>query len=374
MVEHRVDIDDLRAQPLQRAQRGLADRTHLRVDRRVPERERPADLARGVQLGERAGPARIGHRQRSEVGGLWSDDRVEGERDVADRASHRPLRRQVSPARRLRPAGGNASQRRLHPGDAHRPPTGSGSSRRRRSPCTAARDRRRSPPPDPPEDPPALRVRSHGLHVAPKSGFTVSPLWPSSGVLVLPTTMQPAAFRRSTRGGVGGGDGAVGVHDRSLGGAEPGRVLEVLDPDRDAGERADVLTRRDPRVERGGLGQRLLALEGDEGVHPRVDLLDAVERGAHELASGDALGTHIGSEGSDGGGAEVHVGRRYDGEPGSAVVVSSRRQGPRARGGPPPRCAVGRSPARARRAGGSPSSRVFAVCGVMMHRGSDQSG
>src|SRR5262245_528408 len=45
---------------------------------------------------------------------------------------------------------------------------------------------------EPPDDPPAVRVRSHGLAVAPKSGLIVSALCPPSGVLVLPTTTHPA--------------------------------------------------------------------------------------------------------------------------------------------------------------------------------------
>src|SRR4051812_12472464 len=54
--------------------------------------------------------------------------------------------------------------------------------------------------PEPPEDPPAEVVSDHGLLVAPNTVFTVSPLWPSSGVLVFPMTTQPAAFIRSTSG------------------------------------------------------------------------------------------------------------------------------------------------------------------------------
>src|SRR5690606_6165358 len=52
----------------------------------------------------------------------------------------------------------------------------------------------------PPELPPALRSRSHGFRVAPKGTLSVWPFHPSSGVLVLPTTMHPAAFRRATSG------------------------------------------------------------------------------------------------------------------------------------------------------------------------------
>ena len=72
-------------------------------------------------------------------------------------------------------------------------------------------------------------------------------------------------------------DRAVGEQQRALRGAEADGVLEVLHADRDPGQRTDVLARRHPRVDRGGLGQRRLAVEGDERVRPVVDLLDPVE-------------------------------------------------------------------------------------------------
>src|SRR5690606_16502045 len=53
---------------------------------------------------------------------------------------------------------------------------------------------------DPPDDPPGDRSVSHGFRVGPNVGFSVSAFHPSSGVLVLPTTTQPAARRRATSG------------------------------------------------------------------------------------------------------------------------------------------------------------------------------
>ena len=109
---------------------------------------------------------------------------------------------------------------------------------------------------DPPDDPPADRSSAHGLRVAPNSGLTVSAFQPSSGVFVLPTTTQPAARRRSTSGESVAGGRAVGEGGRSAGGDEAGGVLEVLDAERHAGERADVLAPRDALVDRARLGQR----------------------------------------------------------------------------------------------------------------------
>jgi hypothetical protein len=51
---------------------------------------------------------------------------------------------------------------------------------------------------EPPLEPPAVRARFQGLRVAPKTALTVLGPKANSGVLVLPTTMAPAAFSRST--------------------------------------------------------------------------------------------------------------------------------------------------------------------------------
>ena len=48
----------------------------------------------------------------------------------------------------------------------------------------------------PPLEPPALTAASHALQVAPNSVLNVCEPSPSSGMLVLPMTMQPAAFMR----------------------------------------------------------------------------------------------------------------------------------------------------------------------------------
>ena len=50
----------------------------------------------------------------------------------------------------------------------------------------------------PPDEPPAVRDRSQGFRVAPKSGLSVSGLWPNSGVVVLPMRMAPASRSRRT--------------------------------------------------------------------------------------------------------------------------------------------------------------------------------
>src|SRR3954469_1458720 len=50
----------------------------------------------------------------------------------------------------------------------------------------------------PPDEPPGVRLVSHGFRVVPKAGLSVWGFHPISGVLVLPTTMAPAARSRAT--------------------------------------------------------------------------------------------------------------------------------------------------------------------------------
>ena len=50
----------------------------------------------------------------------------------------------------------------------------------------------------PPLEPPGVRVVSHGLRQAPFSSDSVTPIVPSSGVFVLPSTTNPASFSRRT--------------------------------------------------------------------------------------------------------------------------------------------------------------------------------
>jgi hypothetical protein len=52
--------------------------------------------------------------------------------------------------------------------------------------------------------------------------------------------------------------------------------------DRDAGERRRV-ARDEPRVGGPGLGQRLLAIAGEERVEPRVERFDPIEKRACQL-------------------------------------------------------------------------------------------
>jgi hypothetical protein len=50
----------------------------------------------------------------------------------------------------------------------------------------------------PPLEPPGVSAEFHGLRVMPKSGLSVTPLCPNSGVVVLPRMIAPAPLSRST--------------------------------------------------------------------------------------------------------------------------------------------------------------------------------
>ena len=54
--------------------------------------------------------------------------------------------------------------------------------------------------PAPPDEPPGVCSRFHGLRVVPQSGLSVVALGPHSGMLVMPSTMPPAALSRATTG------------------------------------------------------------------------------------------------------------------------------------------------------------------------------
>ncbi len=52
----------------------------------------------------------------------------------------------------------------------------------------------------PPEEPPGVRARFQGLRVTPVSLLCVTPIQPNSGIVVWPTSTQPASLRLATGG------------------------------------------------------------------------------------------------------------------------------------------------------------------------------
>ena len=117
-------------------------------------------------------------------------------------------------------------------------------------------------------------------------------------------------------GGVGGGDRAVGVH-----GATPawcGTRPRPRGPSRRSGCPASGPTSSPAATRASSAAASASACSPSRATNAFTlgSISSMRSRAArHELASRGALGAHIGGEGGDGGGAEVHVGRRYDGRP-----------------------------------------------------------
>src|SRR5438270_10004954 len=65
----------------------------------------------------------------------------------------------------------------------------------------------------PPLDPADVRARSHGLRVGPNSRLSVGDFQPNSEVLVLPSTIAPAAFKRATTGASSSGTRSAYTYD-----------------------------------------------------------------------------------------------------------------------------------------------------------------
>ncbi len=118
--------------------------------------------------------------------------------------------------------------------------------------------------------------------MAPKTALNVCEPAPNSGVFVLPMITAPACRSRSHEQGVRGGD-VVGEQRRPVGRPHSGRVLEVLDRDREPLERAG--RRFVGRLERQ-LGVELR----DDRVQERVHLLDPLEVALDDFARGELTG------------------------------------------------------------------------------------
>ena len=160
---------------------------------------------------------------------------------------------------------------------------------------------------DPPDEPPGVRSVSHGLRVMPKSRLDVSALAPSSGVLVLPTTTQPAARRRATKGE------SAPAGASSLRSNDPWVVTKPVASSRSftpIGMPANgpgSPPGRDRLVHQRRVGEGQVAVDRHERPDGRVDRGDALERGLRQLASRHLLRPDLGSERLDRGVAEVHV-------------------------------------------------------------------
>ena len=81
-----------------------------------------------------------------------------------------------------------------------------------------------------------------------------------------------------------------------------GRILEVLDADRQAVQGTQRLTPRRRLVGRARILARLVVVARDHRVHRRVDRIHAADAAVEQFAGGELLGA---DEGTRGNGAEV---------------------------------------------------------------------
>ena len=125
----------------------------------------------------------------------------------------------------------------------------------------------------------------------PNTSLKVCEPRPNSGVLVLPMTMQPAAFMRSTISASAVGHViAPAAASRAWSGCPSSRPASLIacgmpciQPMR--------LAARELRVARVGLAQQVVAVpQADDRVDLGIDRGDAGERGLHHLAARDRLG------------------------------------------------------------------------------------
>ena len=131
--------------------------------------------------------------------------------------------------------------------------------------------------------------RSYGLRVAPKTGLNVCEPAPNSGVFVLPMMIAPARRSALDEQAVGRRD-VVGEQRRAVGRPHPGRVLEVLDRDRQPVQRAERVAAGDRPVGVGGRCAGAAFVERDDRVDVRVDLGDPRQVGLHRLGGRDRAG------------------------------------------------------------------------------------
>src|SRR5689334_13971096 len=136
----------------------------------------------------------------------------------------------------------------------------------------------------PPLEPPADFVASNALRVTPNTSLKVCEPRPNSGVLVLPTTMQPAAFMRVTMSASWAGRLSARSGEPSVVGMPCVSAASLI-----ACGMPCIQPRFSPR-ERGvagiGLAQETdLVLEADDGIDAGVHRGDAIEVRTHHVAA-----------------------------------------------------------------------------------------
>ena len=305
-VPHRVDHDDLGAERLQPPHGVLAHGHDLGVGAPVAQRRRPRHPPGGAEVPQRPRPRGVRQRQRRQVARLGADDGVEREGQVPGRPGHRALGRQQRPAGRPGTPARDPAEGRLQSGepvhrrrDADRP-TAVGPGGQRDQAGGQGRPRPAGRPAGGAVERPRVAGRTERL----VDRVGLPPQLRAVGLADdhAPGRPQPLDQRR-----VVGGRRRPGEDGRPVGGDEAGRVLEVLDPERDPGQGPDVLARRDALVDRVRVGQGRLGVHRHEGAHLAVEPVDAVEGGLGHLAGRHDPCAHLLGDLGHAHAPEVHV-------------------------------------------------------------------
>ena len=246
LVDREADLAEQR-------ERGRERGPHGGLERQAAERRAPRHPAAAADRPRAAGASRR-RRTAARAGRAHRGPAIapQQQRDVADGARHRAVDRERQPRRRR-------GQRGTSPGVGRRPTTpfqaaGLRSEPPRSLPSAIGSIRQASAAAAPPLEPPAERVVSHGLRVAPKTGLNVCEPAPHSGVLVLPTMIAPAARSALDEQRVGGRH-VVAEERRAVRRAHAGRVDQILVRDRQAVQRRQIAR----RAARGGRPRRAAA-------------------------------------------------------------------------------------------------------------------
>ena len=140
----------------------------------------------------------------------------------------------------------------------------------------------------PPLLPPQVLVTSNGLRVAPNTSLKVCDPAPSSGVLVLPHVIAPAARMPRDDQRVGRRH-VIAVEPRSARRADAGRVDQILVRDRQPVQHAERAATCGLLVRARRVGQRAFGHQRDDGVDLGVDALDPRQMRRHDVAGGHLL-------------------------------------------------------------------------------------
>ena len=245
----------------------------------------PLGVPRALDLRQRARP---GRRDRDRRQAAQADHAVEHEGRRPRRRA--PRRREPGPGPRRAASGSWASApasdecrrcRRTRPECEW--------SSRNRCLARAAPCRWRPRPPSRRTSRPGSSAGFHGLRVAPNSALLVLAPQANSGVLVLASTMAPAALRRRTTSASSAGTWSLNKRGRE-GGADARGRRDVLDRDRQAVQGAERLAVHDRRLRRARGIPRLLGGERDDRVELGVDALRSPRDGRRAPRPGSRRG------------------------------------------------------------------------------------